>query len=439
MTHPEDITAPKRYGIIAGWGNYPLLIARSLKDRGHRVYCLGVAGHASGEELRKICDVYREIGLGRFGTAVRFFRKNNVTEATMAGKIFKNFLLRPGLVWRHFPDFYTFSTFFPFFLARKSDLKDDTLLSVAAKAFERKGVRLIPATNLAPNLLIPSGTLTRRSLAGSDYDDIRLAWPLTREIGRLDFGQAVMVRENRILAIEGIDGTDETIERAGKLKNSSFTVLKIAKPNQDMRFDVPAVGLGTLEKMAKSGADILVVEANRTLCVDPLPDFIAKADQLGIAVSSLTEEQLTIETERDQFDLSCAISCLTKIRPTVQQKKDILFGLPVIRSLSRFGVGKTVTVRERSVLAVQGMAESRSDVILRTRELAPDGFAVILGSVVQEIRTFNSEPDLIRCVTKAGGRVIAVDDDIHDQDLENLLKSAESNHIALVKIEKPGP
>lgn len=436
MPPTNEKNGPKRYGLIAGWGNYPLLIARELKKEGHCVYCLGVAGHASGRELREICDVYREMGLARFGTATRFFRKYRVTEATMAGKIFKRFLLRPWLVWRHLPDVYTFLTFFSLFLARKTDLKDDTLLLAAVKAFENRGVRLIPATNLVPDLLIPQGILTRRVLSDKDYRDIRLAWPLVREIGRIDFGQAAAVCGGKILAIEGIDGTDETIARAGKdCGGKPFTVVKIAKPNQDMRFDVPAVGVKTLEKMASFGADTLVIEAMRTLCVDPRIEFVDRANQFGMAVASLTEQELGIDVSDPASDLRLEFSCYTKKRPTAQQMKDLYLGVPVMRSLSRFGVGQAVTLRERSVLAVCSEVESRAQVVERSTKLVPDGFTVILGQFSGR-ETAAETGKLIRVIECSKARVIAVDATLPDWILSRLIQTAKSHKIALVQVKE---
>ena len=436
MTSPNENAIAKRYGLIAGWGNYPLLIASALKRKGHHVYCLGVAGHASSQQLREICDVYREMGIARFGTAVRFFRKHRVSEATMAGKIFKKYLLRPGLIWRHFPDLYTFQTFFPLFLAGKSDLKDDTLLLTAAKAFEKKGVKLIPATNIAPDLLMPHGILTRRSLSDNDYNDIRLAWPLVREIGRLDFGQAVMVRDSKILAIEGIDGTDETISRAGnRADGKPFTVIKVAKPNQDMRFDVPAVGVNTLEKMASGGADILVIEANRTLCVDPKPEFIERANRLGMVVASLSESELQTNRSESPSDFKYGFSYLTKTRPTMRQLNDLRLGMPVMRSLSRFGVGQAVTIRERSVLAVRSMVESRAQVINRTAKLFPNGFTIILGGFPAK-ENWAELDTLLFEIKHSNARVIAVDSTPSEKLLSSLIQDAESNQITLVQVSE---
>ena len=436
MTLPDDTTI-KRYGLISGWGNFPLLIAQALKKEGHKVFCVGVSGHANSKLLIQICDDYHEIGLGRFAKAARFFRKHHVSQATMAGKIFKPSLLRPGIIWRHIPDPYTFSIFFSLFLRQKKDLKDDTLLLTAVRAFEKKGVKLIPASDLAPNLLIPHKILTNRKLSDSVYDDVRTAWPVTRLIGKLDFGQAVMVSNHRILAIEGIDGTDATIARgATSEKRSPFTVVKIAKPNQDMRFDVPAVGIRTLETMASSGANVLVVEANRTLCVDPLDQFIAKANALNIAVGAVTAEDLDIQELKNIPSCFFSFRSLTRVLPNNRQIKDLNVGFPTASALSRYGVGFMATVRERAILAVQAMDESILETLQRTKKLAPDGFCTILHQIVGTYNNNCLSASIVNEIIRSGARMIAIDTAIPIENEKEVRQIAEAHHVPLIAVQE---
>lgn len=284
----------KRYGLIAGWGNYPILLAQSLKKAGHEVVCLGALNHAD-PLLANICDVFEYCALAKFGYACRFFRRHGVTEATMAGKIFKNLLLQPGVVFRQLPDFYTMSVFAPLFFSRKSNLNNDTLLLAATRAFEERGVHLVPGTDLAPEMLVGRQKLTKRSPTPSEWDDIRFAWPLAREIGRLDIGQVVAVKDRTILAIEGIEGTDETARRASSLNRSGggFTLVKIGKPNQDMRFDVPTFGFETLKTMVKTGANTLAIEADVSIFIEKREELVQFADKHDIAIASVSEKDLT--------------------------------------------------------------------------------------------------------------------------------------------------
>jgi len=287
------MTEPKTVGLIAGWGNYPVLLARSLKSRGYRVICLGALNHAD-PVLGEICDVFEYRGLAKFGYACRFFRRHKVTEATMAGKIFKNLLLQPGFVIRQMPDFYTLRTFFPLFFSNRTNLNNDTLLLAAVRAFEARGIRLVPATDWVPEMLVGRKRLTRRIPTPAQWSDICFVWPLAREIGRLDIGQVIAVKNRKILAIEGIEGTDATAARASSLNSDGggFTLVKIGKPNQDMRFDVPTFGFETLKMMVKTGADTLAIEADCSIFIEDVRDLLAFADEHRIAIVSVTDDDI---------------------------------------------------------------------------------------------------------------------------------------------------
>jgi DUF1009 family protein len=147
-----------------------------------------------------------------------------------------------------------------------------------------------PATKYAPELLVKSGQLSERAPTAAQWKDIEFGWKLAKEMGRLDIGQSVVVKNRAAIAIEAIEGTDECIRRAGSLCSSgSFTVVKTAKPQQDMRFDVPTIGVGTLETMLSAGGKVLAVEAGKTILIDE-PHFLNFANQHGIAVVSIEEQ-----------------------------------------------------------------------------------------------------------------------------------------------------
>lgn len=285
---PADL---KRVGLIAGWGRYPVVLAQALKRAGYEVVCMGVTGHAD-PELAKICDVFVCNGFGRFGWATKFFRRRGVTYATMAGKIHKIRLYDPAFIWRQFPDFYTIRCFAKHFLSRRSDCKDDSLLNTVCRAFDDRGVKMLPGTVFAPELLVERKLLTKRAPTSAQWRDVFFGWKLAREMGRLDVGQSVSVKNQAVLAIEAIEGTDEAIRRAGQLcRSKKFTVVKVAKPNQDMRFDVPTFGLGTVKTMAEAGAAVLAVEAKKSLFIDA-EATIAYADAHNIAIVALVEEDV---------------------------------------------------------------------------------------------------------------------------------------------------
>ncbi|MDR1052773.1 MAG: UDP-2,3-diacylglucosamine diphosphatase LpxI [Planctomycetaceae bacterium] len=278
-----------RVGLIAGWGRYPVYLAEALKQRGVKVYCLGITNHAD-LVLRDICDAWSPLGLGKLQTAFRFFRKHGLTCGTMAGKINKKLLLHPYLVWQQLPDFYTIRKFLPMFITRKKDLKDDTLLTAVVEAFAENNIKLLPGTDLIPELLVKRQKLTRRGPNAAEWKDICFGWSIAKEMGRLDIGQSVCVRNQAILAVEAIEGTDECIRRAGSLSQAKgFTVIKVAKPQQDMRFDVPTFGLLTLKTMYESGARALAIESDKTIFIDR-QDVVDFANLHNIVIVSIHAE-----------------------------------------------------------------------------------------------------------------------------------------------------
>ncbi|MHC4179732.1 MAG: LpxI family protein, partial [Planctomycetota bacterium] len=157
----------------------------------------------------------------------------------------------------------------PHFITRRKDCRDDTLLTAIVDEFGCEGIRFAPATDFAPELLAAEGQLTRRGPSAWQWKDIEFGWQIAKELGRLDIGQSVAVKDQAVLAVEAVEGTDQCIRRAGSLCTAGgFTVVKVAKPQQDMRFDVPTIGRGTLETMVESGGRVLAVEAERTIILD---------------------------------------------------------------------------------------------------------------------------------------------------------------------------
>jgi len=280
---------PARIGLMAGWGRYPLLVVEALRRQGSEVYCLGVVGHAD-PKLAGICRDFQWSGLGRFGAAIRYFKRHAVTDVIMAGKIHKVLLFKPWMIVRNTPDLRTIRMFLPHFLTHRKDNKDDTLLGAIVEEFAREGMRFGRPTDYAAELLVGKGQLTRRAPSAAQWTDIRFGWKLAKEMGRLDVGQSVAVKDQAALAIEAVEGTDECIRRAGALCGAGgFSVVKVAKPQQDMRYDVPTVGMKTVENIASSGGRVLAVEAGRTILLDG-PEVIDFADRHGLAIVAIDDE-----------------------------------------------------------------------------------------------------------------------------------------------------
>jgi len=286
MVSSQVINPKSKIGLLAGWGRFPVVVAQALKTQGHEVHCIGLRGHVD-ESIRTVCDSFVLSSVARLGAHIRYFHRHGVEHATMAGKVFKHKLLFGRFGWLSLvPDLRTIRAFFPLYYLGKKDRKDDTMLTVIVEEFAKSGITMAPATDFAPELLAAAGTLTRRVPTASEQQDIDFGWPLAKEMGRLDVGQSVAVKGRAIVAVEAIEGTDACIRRAGELcPQGGFTVVKVAKPQQDMRFDVPTIGLGTIQSLIDAGAKCLAIEAGKTIIVDQ-PEVIRLADRHHLAIIS---------------------------------------------------------------------------------------------------------------------------------------------------------
>ena len=284
----------KKIGLVAGWGDFPVRVAQALVADGYEVSCIAVKGHAD-PVLAEICHHYKEFGMGKMGSQVRFLRKAGVTQATMAGKIFKTVIFEPLFLLRHLPDLTFWRHFFPVFVSKTRDQKDDTLLTTVTELYAAGGIMFAPATDFAPELLVKEGCLTEKKPSENQRRDIEFGWKIAREMGRMDVGQSVVVMNQATIAIEAIEGTDACIKRAGELSRIGFTVVKVAKPEQDMRFDVPTVGEQTIETIHAAGGKVLAIEAEKTIVVDQ-KKTVELANKRGIVVIALKDPQGSTDT-----------------------------------------------------------------------------------------------------------------------------------------------
>jgi UDP-2,3-diacylglucosamine hydrolase len=299
QTDERHRPAPKRIGMLAGWGSLPIVVAKSLKANGHSVHCLGYYNHAD-PKLAQICDSYDNVGICRFGKKVRYFRRHGVTHATMVGKLFKTHLFEKYGWIKNLPDLLFWRYYYPHFISRRENRADDTLLTTATTIFSDRGITMVPATDLVPTLIMKEGTLTRRQLTPYQISDIQYGWQIAKEMGRLDIGQTVAVKGRAVIAVEAVEGTDDCIRRAGQLCSSGgFTIIKVAKPNQDMRFDVPTIGVGTLKTIQEAGAAVLAVEADKTILLDR--EQVQKfADRYRITVVAINPNHIPVACQPQQ-------------------------------------------------------------------------------------------------------------------------------------------
>ncbi len=278
-------------GLLAGAGRFPVLFAEAATRQGYRVHAVGVQGMAP-DELADCCESYEVVPISKVGRAIRAFKRNNVQRAVMAGKIEKVVLFQRRGWWQFVPDLRAWHLLFSYVF--KKDRKDDTLLLAVISEFERDRIMFDSALQYAPELLVEHGFLTNRKPTASQWRDIRFGWDIARAMGGLDVGQSVVVNDMAVIAVEAIEGTDRCIERAGQLcRRGNMTVVKVAKPEQDMRFDVPAVGMKTIQTMHQAGARCLAIEAGMTIMLDQ-QEVLDLADKLGIAIVSLNADELQL-------------------------------------------------------------------------------------------------------------------------------------------------
>ena len=255
--HPTH-DLPDRIGIIAGQGDFPLLIAKAARESGIEVVAVAISGFAS-PEIDAIASRTEWVELGQVGRTLAVLRENDVTAVAMAGRVPHASIFQ----YRHF-DVRAMKL-----LAKAVTRKADALLGVVTQELEAEGIRVLDSSlflkSLMPlaGLLTPARPLDERELADADF-----GFPLARQIAGLDIGQTIVVKELVVVAVEGLEGTDECITRAGQLAGAGCVVVKVSKPGQDLRFDIPIVGRTTLKRMRNAGCSALVISAGESLLFD---------------------------------------------------------------------------------------------------------------------------------------------------------------------------
>jgi DUF1009 family protein len=267
-----------RIGLIAGSGQFPILFARAAREKGWHVYTAAYIEEAD-PGLGQYSETMDWFYVGQINKLIKFFRQHRITQAVMMGAISKTRMFTNVR-----PDMKALAM-----IARMRHTHDDALLREFAVILENEGIRIEPSTMLLPDLLAPPGVWTRRKPSKTEDRDIHIGWRIAKEIGRLDIGQCVVIRSGSILAVEAIDGTDATIERGGRLGKGQAVVVKVCKPNQDTRFDVPAVGLQTIEAMRAAGVQALAIEAGQAVVFDRQA-MIERADGYKMAIVALNDD-----------------------------------------------------------------------------------------------------------------------------------------------------
>ena len=259
-------------GLIAGKGQFPLLFAQAARARGASIIAVAHRGETN-PALAELVQELHWVYVGQLGKIIRIFKDAGVQRAVMAGGISR------GRLFRDFrPDLRALSV-----VRRAGAGHDDRLLQAVAAELEKEGITIAPSTLFLDQLLAPPGKLSKRAPTREEFLDIDLDFRLAKEIGRLDIGQCVVVRRQVVVALEAIEGTDECIRRAGALAGPGTVVVKVSKPDQDLRFDVPAVGPDTIRSLVDARAAVLAIEAGKTLTFDR-PLMLAEAQPARIAI-----------------------------------------------------------------------------------------------------------------------------------------------------------
>ncbi len=296
QTYPlEPLKEP--IGLIAGWGSFPLEIAQHLHRQGRELYVVGLQDLAT-PKLADFATGYRELGLLKFGQHFRFLRSHGVGNVLLAGKIFKDKILFGGRGWiRYLPDWTCLRVLGASFVTKQKDARDDTVLNAVVGEYERQGMPVLTITEVTPQLLCDTGNLTQGRVRRSARLDAEFGWKIARQMGGLDVGQSITVKDQVVLGVEAIEGTDALIDRTAKLcPRGGFTLIKVAKPNQDMRFDVPTVGPRTVQRMSRAGGTSIIVEAGRTILVER-QTTLKLANRLGVQIVAFEDNFASIEAD----------------------------------------------------------------------------------------------------------------------------------------------
>ena len=267
-----------RLGLIAGNGRFPFLVLDAARAQGHEVTIIA----AQEEAFPELADAAAHhessihwVSLGQLGTCIKLLKQDGVTHAVMAGQVKHTKIFSGGIV----PDMLFLGV-----LARLTSKNTDGLIGAVADVLRDRGIELMDSTELLQPLLAAPGVLTRRGPSAEEQKDFQFGYRMADTIASLDIGQTIAVRQQAVVAVEAMEGTDEVIARAGRLAGPGVAIVKVSKPNQDMRFDVPVVGIATVRAMQEAGASALSIDAGRTLVIEG-GAVITAADEAGIAIA----------------------------------------------------------------------------------------------------------------------------------------------------------
>ena len=272
----ENLVLENKQCLIAGDGELPVYMAKSAKQNGFNVICISLSSD-NYKELKKYCSKVVSYGPGQIETIKKFLQKEQIKQLTFLGKVSKTMLVkRPKLEKLAIK-----------LLKDMEKLNDDAIMLKIVELLEGIGITILDQTIFIKNLMVQKGTLTKLSPSENQMSDIEYGFKIAKQMGGLDIGQSVVMKDRMIMAIEAIEGTDKCIKRGGKLaKRKNATVVKVSKPAQDKRFDIPTVGLKTIKTMYRYGANVLALESGETIIVDK-DKMIEYANKHNISIVAL--------------------------------------------------------------------------------------------------------------------------------------------------------
>ncbi|MBM3255348.1 MAG: LpxI family protein [Candidatus Omnitrophica bacterium] len=263
----------ERIGLIAGNRKLPLLFSEAARRKGYSLVAIAIKGDTSAA-LRQYVDKIYWLGLDEFSSMFDIFKSEGITKVVMAGQISPQRLFSKEV--QRDKELKTL-------LESIKNKKADTIFGAITQRLEKFGLELLSSTTFIEELLVKKGTLSLRKPSFTEWEDIYFGLELAKSAAYLDIGQTVAVKEKAIVAVEALEGTDNLIRRAGKLARKGVTVVKVSKPKQDLRFDIPVIGLNTMKNIVSCGVSCLAIEAEKTIFIDK-EKSLALADRRGISV-----------------------------------------------------------------------------------------------------------------------------------------------------------
>lgn len=271
-----------KIGLIAGEGKMPVYIAQKAAAKGFEVYVAGAKGNAKAEDYKNCARVFQSFRLGQLGAGIRFFKENGVTRVVMAGRV-----QHTSIFTNLMPDLRGAK-----FLASLKNMQTKNILSHVMDEFKKDGIEFQNSALFLEDFMPQAGVLSARKPTEEEQKVITFGYKTAKAVAALDIGLTCVVSQNAVIAVEGMEGTDNCILRAGELyrksaeKKSAVAVVKVARPDQDARYDLPVIGKGTLESLRRAGLGVLAFEAGKTLVLD-LEEVIKLADQYNICLTAV--------------------------------------------------------------------------------------------------------------------------------------------------------